>query len=537
MDQLREELALVNQQLQSGKSQTDTLQTQNAELTEKLKVESATVTSTKAELTSAQQLLQEKEQQLLTVQSEVSKWQQEKAQLQLRIAELSEVNEVLKAQNRESDGDLASLRAAFDAARNDVQQLSAERDQWNAIMSRLESEKAGLESKLARDTSALEGQRDDLQTRLQHTHSQCDATLGTYPPHPTLIHLDLNHSTTTLHFPLSAQLREMQNRHWEEMKAVKESEATLLSEADSLTQELHEKMTLLTSLQSEKAQWEHHSKEEINRMGHMTALMTDELEKRVMELTQITSERNALMDEKQGDKKRIEELEASVKTMEGTFKQTLDTDRTKLQEELRKRVAKLKTMETEKQELLQQTHELSSQLGVAQRDVASMHTQLIAATEQLKEHVHHEEMLKARNTELLEELKVASRREQDVRMELARADERLRGEDVRVDTLIKETKKMATQQVMDVTNQLRLAQDENERLKTQCTNLEAAEKRVMGDLDRARKDIELVMASRDEMQQHNTAETASLRKDLQEQRSKVKQVSEGNFSPLASFVC
>ena len=123
-----------------------------------------------------------------------------------------------------------------------------------------------------------------------------------------------------------------------------------------------------------------------------------------------------------------------------------------------------------------------------------------------------------------------------MRLELTRADERLRGEDVRVDNLIKETKKMATQQVMDVTNQLRLAQDENERLKTQCTNLEAAEKRVMSDLDRARKDIELVMTSRDEMQQQNTAETASLRKDLQEQRSKVKQISEGNFSPRYTLI-
>ena len=353
-----------------------------------------------------------------------------------------------------------------------------------------------------------------------------------YLPITFAIRCYLPNKTTTPVLFLTAQLREMQNRHWEEMKAIKESESTLLSEADSLTQELHEKMTLLTSLQSEKAQWEHHSKEEINRMGHMTALMTDELEKRVLELTQVTTERNALADEKQTDKKRIEELEASVKNMEGTFKQTLDTDRTKLQEELRKRVAKLKTMETEKQELLQETHELSSQLGVAQRDVSSMQTQLIAATEQLKEHAHHEEMLKARNTELLEELKAASRREQDVRLELTRADERLRGEDVRVDTLIKETKKMATQQVMDVTNQLRLAQDETERLKTQCINLEAAEKRVMSDLDRARKDIELVMTSRDEMQQQNTSETASLRKDLQEQRLKVKQLSEGNYVPL-----
>ena len=195
-DQLRGELAVANEQLQSGRTQTDTLQTRNAELTEELKVESARVTSTKAELTSAQQLAQEKEQQLLAVQSEASKWQQEKAQVQLRIAELTEVNEVLKAQNLESDGDLAGLRSAYDAARNDVLQLSAERDQWNVVMSRLETEKAGLESKLTRDTAALEGQRDDLQTRLQHAHSQCDATLGTNPPHPSIVHLSPHTSVT-----------------------------------------------------------------------------------------------------------------------------------------------------------------------------------------------------------------------------------------------------------------------------------------------------------------------------------------------------
>ena len=106
----------------------------------------------------------------------------------------------------------------------------------------------------------------------------------------------------------------MQNKHWEDTKAVKDGEAMLLSEADSLAQELQEKTTLLTAIKTEAIQLEQTSKDEINRLSHMASLMADELEKRVNELTQVTAERNALVNERQAEKKRNEELEALVST-------------------------------------------------------------------------------------------------------------------------------------------------------------------------------------------------------------------------------
>ena len=95
---------------------------------------------------------------------------------------------------------------------------------------------------------------------------------------------------------------------------MKDGEAMLLSEADSLAQELQEKTTLLTAIKTEAIQLEQTSKDEINRLSHMASLMADELEKRVNELTQVTAERNALVNERQAEKKRNEELEALVST-------------------------------------------------------------------------------------------------------------------------------------------------------------------------------------------------------------------------------
>ena len=276
----------MNEQSKTDALQIEELQSRNSDLMDEIKLESAKVSAVQATMNSLRLSLQEKESQLLFIQSDAGKVHEEKSHAQLRISELSEINEVLKAQNRDMDYELMNMRNTFEGTRSELQRLTSERDQLIIAMARVEGEKTTMETKFSRDTAAMEAQRDDLQTRLQNAHSQCDATL--------------------------AQLREMQNKHWEDTKAVKDGEAMLLSEADSLAQELQEKTAQLTAIKTEAIQLEQTSKEEIGRLSHMASLMADELEKRVNELTQVTAERNSLVNERQGEKKRIEELEALV---------------------------------------------------------------------------------------------------------------------------------------------------------------------------------------------------------------------------------
>ena len=276
----------MNEQSKTDALQIEELQSRNSDLMDEIKLESAKVSAVQATMNSLRLSLQEKESQLLFIQSDAGKVHEEKSHAQLRISELSEINEVLKAQNRDMDYELMNMRNTFEGSRSELQRLTSERDQLTIAMARVEGEKTTMETKFSRDTAAMEAQRDDLQTRLQNAHSQCDATL--------------------------AQLREMQNKHWEDTKAVKDGEAMLLTEADSLAQELQEKTAQLTAIKTEAIQLEQTSKEEIGRLSHMASLMADELEKRVNELTQVTAERNSLVNERQGEKKRIEELEALV---------------------------------------------------------------------------------------------------------------------------------------------------------------------------------------------------------------------------------
>ena len=57
------------------------------------------------------------------------------------------------------------------------------------------------------------------------------------------------------------------------------------------------------------------------------------------------------------------------------------------------------------------------------------------------------------------------RREQELRHELQRADERFRAEAGNNEAALKEVKKAAAQQIVDLTNQLRIAQEDIDRVK------------------------------------------------------------------------
>ena len=104
------ELASINEQSKTDALQIEELQSRNSDLMDEIKLESAKVSAVQATMNSLRLSLQEKESQLLFIQSDAGKVHEEKSHAQLRISELNEVNEVLKAQNREMDYELMNMR-------------------------------------------------------------------------------------------------------------------------------------------------------------------------------------------------------------------------------------------------------------------------------------------------------------------------------------------------------------------------------------------------------------------------------------------
>lgn len=91
---------------------------------------------------------------------------------------------------------------------------------------------------------------------------------------------------------------------------------------------------------------------------------------------------------------------------------------------------------------------------------------------------------------------------------------------------ITQTKGAAMHQITELSNHVQALQDELERTKHTLTSALDAEKRAQNDVDRTKKEIELLTSSREELQQQLALETASLRRELQDSRLKAKGYSE-----------
>jgi len=76
---------------------------------------------------------------------------------------------------------------------------------------------------------------------------------------------------------------------------------------------------------------------------------------------------------------------------------------------MRKQAAKYRALESDKQSLLEETQTMAADLAAAQRKTAALQGQVAAAAEQIQEFHRQSELYSNRNTELLEELKMAAR--------------------------------------------------------------------------------------------------------------------------------
>lgn len=82
-----------------------------------------------------------------------------------------------------------------------------------------------------------------------------------------------------------------------------------------------------------------------------------------------------------------------------------------------------------------------------------------------------------------------------------RSQEQLKNEDVKLDNAIKKTKKIATQQILELSTQLRTLYDNHEKLKAYHVEMVAMEKKATLEVEKTRKDYDLIVQSREDMLQ------------------------------------
>lgn len=75
-------------------------------------------------------------------------------------------------------------------------------------------------------------------------------------------------------------------------------------------------------------------------------------------------------------------------------------------------------LETEKQELLNETHDLSLQNKSYQQEVNTARNELNSIIDRMKDMAQQSDLSKNRNSELLEELKAGVRREEEMKIAL-----------------------------------------------------------------------------------------------------------------------
>jgi chromosome segregation ATPase len=293
-------------------------------------------------------------------------------------------------------------------------------------------------------------------------------------------------------------------KHWEEVKQLKDSEALLLEECDRLTQELQEKTVQLHATESEKQVKESTLRQEASGSSQMVATLKDELERRLKDLMQLREERDQYQAEKEDLSTTVEGLKADMAKNENMFKKTLESDRAKLKGELQTRSNKVRSLgkenthvllvsccgllllalvesqfishfkshfvetwinyvyllicyiENEKQELLSETQGLMTQVTESMREVVALQSQcdeLRASKEALGEQA---DVLRSHNTQLGEDLKAADRLQEERREQQERLVAAHKQELERCEQLLRESKKSASQQVIEMSQHLKV---------------------------------------------------------------------------------
>lgn len=272
--------------------------------------------------------------------------QNEKNEIKAKMIEMNQSIVSLRNLNHELEGEASDARHRLGLIEGDLNRYTAEVQQLQHELQRSEGLRIQKENEYSKEMKTLVTARDEAVQKMNNATTQYEI--------------------------MQVQLREAQARHWDELQRAKEAEAQLSEETERITQELQEKTLKLIAIEAERAKYEDNLRNEVGSASHMAVALRTELEKRLDELTQARRERDTYRNERDEAVNRANEFAETIKKNDITFKKIIEQDRLKIQNEVRSKMGRLKTLESEKQELLQETNNLMAQVSENQRELNKM---------------------------------------------------------------------------------------------------------------------------------------------------------------------
>lgn len=297
------------------------------------------------------------------------------------------------------------------------------------------------------------------------------------------------------------QLKESGERHWAEVQQAAEREAA----AEQRLQELHCRLQAseqrLTETVPQAAQQLRQVQAELAAAAETGQSLRAELGKRLDELTAVRGERDGLLSERSDLLRRMEEQEADKARCDAMFKRTIEADRAKMVLEMRGKLGRMKQLEAEKQELLKETSDVIGQMSSLQAElckVSNGRDECEKAKISLQAQLTEQRLLKER---CLEELAEQRGKEQEAAQQAALQEERFREGMVKMEGLVKESKRTAAAQVLELSHRLKAQLDEISHLKAALEESAEGQKAARQETEKVRLEYELLQRGHGDLQQ------------------------------------
>jgi chromosome segregation ATPase len=408
---------------------------------------------------------------------------------------------------------LSEQSSAVQALQDEVADLKARHGsvgKLEAAVSSLELENSRLKSSLAAKESSLLVAEQSLKDLM----AQRELEISNFSSNAALVDA------------LQAELREVQDQRWQESSKVREESQKLQAELKASRQERDDAQTRAESLATEKLRYEDFLKKEIQNASHLGSVLKDELERRLNELGQTMKDRDHWRGQCEQLSSKVTELTESIARNDVQFRQILEADRAKVQQDLKSKTNRCKSLEAEKQELLAEASALMKQVQHSQLEKESALRQAEDANRRLTETRRESEGLKVRVADLTEELKSAERKDREMTELLSSKENSYREDIAKLDSVIKSSKKTAASQVSEMSEKLRVIMAACEEQRLRIASLEASERKALNDVDRRAEDVKTLTDRHEASQQQLTAELLTLRRDISEGRARLKLAQE-----------
>jgi chromosome segregation ATPase len=460
--------------------------------------------SLQSELRKMKDLLQAKtesiEQLMLKLKTSEEGRQGDKQEQRNKFIELNDTISHLKSQNHMLERQSADALHKLGLISSDISRYQADCERFRSESEQKDNLYAQKESLIAQQMQQLAISRDENLSRYATAAQQAES--------------------------LQQQLRDLHQKHWEDLQRTKENEASIAEETDALQQELHEKSLQVIALEAEKAKIEEYVNGEVLNASQLSQTLRTELEKRIEELTLCKKERDLLAIEKNGLLDKINDFDSVLKRNDALFKQTLENDRAKIQQEVRTKLTRLKALESDKQELLRETNELVTQLAELRKEKHTLTQQCGEWTRKFDDVASELEAINSARAVLEKKLNDSTSKERDLTTAITMMESQFRAQSERLEQAVKDSKKEAAQQVVELSNQVKYLSNEVESLQHRNKDLDNSEKKAWAEANRLRGDLDEHTRNNDRQQQSIADEFTTLKRENRDMKLRMSVTNE-----------